>query len=100
MKRLVFAAVLFAMPLQLSAQTIAFLPDSDYEIELVVLDGQEESEQEEKQEDDSKDEKVEMQILGPNDHRFSFVSERSVYNLLEPLWDFSMEIPIPPPEQF
>lgn len=85
---------------QLAAQTIALASTWDYEFELVGLDGQEESNEEEKKEDESKDEKIEMLILGPYDHLFSVAKANSAFNLLEPLMDFSMEITIPPPEQF
>lgn len=99
LKRLVLTMVLSAILLQLSAQTVAFLSDSDYQFELVGFDGQEESEQEEKQDDDSKDEKIEIQVLDSYNDLFSFLSERSSYNPLESLWNFSMDIPIPPPER-
>ncbi len=99
LKRLALTTALSAMLFQLSAQTVAFLTYSYYEFEMVGLDGQEESKEEEKQENENKDEKVEMQILSSSNPHFSFVTERTECSPLKRLSNFSMEIPIPPPQQ-
>lgn len=89
------AVLVCAVLLQSLPQAIVFFTDSGFELKLTQYDGEKESEQEE----DNKDKKIEMLVLSPYHHRFSFAGENFTLDILEPHGDFSMEIPIPPPER-
>jgi hypothetical protein len=84
------------MLLQPMMQTITFFTNDD--IKLVEVDWEEDSD-EEKQEDDCKDEKLKFKVLSSYNRHFAYVSECPCYQLQQPLYDFDLEIPIPPPEQ-
>lgn len=92
----VFFTVLFGVLLQPAIKTITFFTEDGFE--LVELGMGEDSDEEGNQEDDSKDEKIELQILNSSQINFAFLSECSCYKVLQSLWDFDIEIPIPPPE--
>ncbi|WP_025663084.1 hypothetical protein [Aquimarina megaterium] len=92
-----FIIVLVGMLLQPIVQTITLFTNDD--IELVEVDWEEDSDEEEKQEDDCKYEKNELKILNSYDRHFIYASEHSCYQVLQPHYDFDLEIPIPPPEQ-
>jgi hypothetical protein len=83
--------------LQPIGQTIALFTNDN--IELVKVDWEEDFDEEEKQEDDCKDEKNEFKILNSLDHHFLYASEYSCYQILQSLYDFDLEILIPPPKQ-
>lgn len=92
----VFFTILFGMLLQPTAKTIAFFAEDGFE--LVELGMEEDSDEEGSQEDDSKDEKMELQVLNSHQVNFAYLSKSSCYKVLQSLWDFDLEIPIPPPE--
>ncbi|WP_159025422.1 hypothetical protein [Aquimarina sp. Aq78] len=96
-----FIVVFVSMLLQPIVRTIELFANDD--IELVEIDWEEDSEEdsdeEEKQEDDCKDGKNEFKILNSQDRHFIYASECFCYQVLQPHYDFALEIPIPPPEQ-
>ena len=92
----IFFTVLFGVLLQPVTKTIAFLAEDGFE--LVELGAGEDPDEEGNQEDDSKDEKIELQVLNTQQINFAYLSKNSCYKILQFLWDFNLEIPIPPPE--
>ena len=91
-------SVILSMLFPVVANSVTLLSDSEHDFESMALEQQEESEKEEQQEDDTKDEKIEMQILSPDDGHFPYASERAVYKPVDVASDYILEIPIPPPE--
>ncbi|WP_062062360.1 hypothetical protein [Aquimarina longa] len=96
-KRTIFISILLGILLQTIVQNVTFFTDNSYE--LVEVDIEEDSDEEGKEEDDNKDEKIELQVLSHYQLNFAYITECSSYQLLQPLWDFNLEIPIPPPEE-
>ncbi|GGX24426.1 hypothetical protein [Aquimarina muelleri] len=92
----VFFTVLFGMLLQPISKTITFFAEDSFE--LVEVDMEEDLEEEGKQEDDSVDEKIKLQILSFYNISFAYLLYGSYRKKLQPLRDFNLEIPIPPPE--
>jgi len=93
------SVAIFIMPLALLAQPIIQSIDLiwDTEIELTDLDSQQEQE-EEQQEKDSIDEKIELFAYDSGlEELYYFLDMKNDYPQ-ELLWDFSLEITIPPPD--
>lgn len=97
LRQLAFITILCTMVAQPLMQTIVLLGNFNYE--LADFEKGEGSDDEEKQEDDSKDKKIELQIVSPSTHRYIYDDTTLDYLKQNFKWNFSLEIPIPPPEQ-
>jgi len=88
-------AMLVALLAQPIIQTIDLVFDTD--VELANLDSQQEQE-EEKQEKEKSDEKIELFAYESQLDEFYFFLDSKNHYSHDLLWDFSLEITIPPPD--
>ena len=88
-------AMLLALLAQPIIQTVDLLFDTD--VELADLDSQQEQE-EEKQEKEKSDEKIELFAYESEHEDFYFFLDSKSHYSHDLLWDFSLEINIPPPD--
>jgi len=95
-KHITFIVILLGMLLQPLAETIALCIDSD--IEFAQLNNEKESDEKEKLEEDTKTEKIELQVIYEYNRHLGYASSSIRYEAQHLPWDFSIEIPIPPPE--
>lgn len=72
--------------------------DHDF-YELTDFNGEEERNEKEKQEEDSKNEEIEFHTINYSYHYYANNQESSMYMNPKILWNFSMEILIPPPQR-
>ena len=72
---------------------------TDIEIELSVLDTEKDQDEEQKKKNDPKDQKIETSFQSPYLNGCFYLSKRSNFKVQTPLWDFTLEIPIPPPQR-
>lgn len=91
-----FLVLFISMLLQTVSISITLFIDND--TELVEIDWEEDADEEEKQENEKRDEKIEPPVLNSDTIQLVYTSLTNYYQLRTSLQDFSMEIPIPPPE--
>ncbi len=96
-KHLACTIVLLGMLITPIAQTVAMLSDTS----ISWIDSTEDntSDEEEKQEKDGDDEKKKLQILSPSNYPLYQTSPILCFQFTQGLFDHSLEIHIPPPDQ-
>ena len=94
-KHTAFLVVFMSLLLQTITISVTIFIEND--TELVEIDWEEDSDEEEKQE--KTDEKIEPPIFESYTTPFLYVSVMNCHQLQHLPLDFSLEIPIPPPEQ-
>lgn len=88
--------VLMSILLQPVAEGISAF--TDIEIELTILDTEKEQDEEQKKKNDTKDEKIETSVQAHRLAGYFHLSSRTNFKVQTQLWDFAIEIPIPPPQ--
>ena len=94
---LTLLAVVYTMVIRPANLALAFFDQSDYE--LIDWDGQEDTNEEEKQEKEVKYENIDLQFVVNHVHYFAYIEGYSSYFKYGNVPDFSLKIPIPPPER-
>jgi len=96
-RQLIFTLVLLSMLSQPLLKIIDTMLHDNH-IEFAQFDGEDESDEKETQENESEDEKIEAKIIHIFGSSSLYFNELSSYTIVPSTCDFSIEIPIPPPE--
>ena len=98
-RHFIFIMVLFAMLLQPLRLVVELMLDVDH-TEYAQFDGEEESDEKENEHEENEFEDEIIKVSDTNTYKVRTLEdiEISTYKILQPNWDFNIEIPIPPPQ--
>ena len=99
MRQLIFTLLLLAMLIQPLSKVIATIMDANH-TEFASLDGDEESDEKENEHEENEFEDEIIKVSDTNTDKVRSLEDIKItaYKILQPNWDFDIEIPIPPPE--